>query len=41
MGKSRTAMMGKNRRPRVDQIRLLTMTEVEYKIFMRIIGGKT
>ena len=39
-GRSKTAMLGKNRKPRVDQIRLLTMTEVGYKIFMSILGGK-
>ena len=39
-GKSRAAMLGKNRRPRVEQIRLLTMTEVGYKIFMSILGDK-
>ena len=39
-GESKTAMIGKNRKPRVDQIRFLTMTEVGYKIFMSILGGK-
>ena len=39
-GFSRSAMLGKNRKPRVDQIRFLTMTEVGYKIFMSILGGK-
>ena len=39
-GFSRSAMLGKNRKPRVDQIRLLTMTEAGKKFFMSILGGK-
>ena len=39
-GSSRTAMLGKNSKPRVEQIRLITMTEVGYKIFMSILGDK-
>ena len=38
--KARTAFLGKNRRPTVEQLRPLTMTEVGYKIFMSILGGK-